>query len=406
MRIPNTPLRREALVTEAAQPFMGPAITFYRPAEGWFNQTLRGELVAGCLAPEEVPGVNLHASARSLGRTARTILAKAPRLGHLRVVRQWAGVYDMTPDRKPVVGPVARLSGFVQANGCNGRGFLLGPLIGQLLARWLDSGERPALLAPFDANRFEGQEKSQGRSGRLLCWLCAWSETAMNIIKPPFATKSEWVYEQVRSRILAGTYKPDYELRLTALAREFKMSEIPVREALRMLQRDGLVEIQSHRGAAVTNLSWSRAAEIISVRMHLEVLAVQEAAKVHDETSLGDLSKILDRMDRDAAAGSAARFSSGNREFHRRLYEPIGNSVLKQEIQELWDRVWRARSQSIFEVDRPRMVAAQVEHRAILDAIEKQNGSAAAAAAEIHRRQTLASWARVVRETEPAHSSS
>ena len=158
VRIPNTPLRREALVTEAVQPFMQAAITFYRPQEGWFNQTLRGELVAGCLAPAEEPGVNLSATARSLGRTARTILAKAPRLGHLRVVRQWAGVYDMTPDRKPLVGPVARLKGFVQANGCNGRGFLLGPLIGELLARWLNSGERPALLDGFDANRFEGRE--------------------------------------------------------------------------------------------------------------------------------------------------------------------------------------------------------------------------------------------------------
>ena len=165
VRIPNTPLRREALVTEAAQPFMQAAITFYRPQEGWFNQTLRGELVAGCLAPAEEPGVNLAATARSLGRTARTILAKAPRLGHLRVVRQWAGVYDMTPDRKPLVGPVARLEGFVQANGCNGRGFLLGPLIGELLAKWLHSGERPGLLAGFDADRFEGREDLKVEAG-------------------------------------------------------------------------------------------------------------------------------------------------------------------------------------------------------------------------------------------------
>src|SRR6185312_10713727 len=134
---PNVPVRREVLVTEPRRPFMTPAITFYRPQEGWFNQTLRGELVAGCLAPAEEPGVNLAATERSLGRTSRTILAKAPRLGHLRVVRQWAGVYDMTPDRKPLVGPVKRLTGFVQANGCNGRGFLLGTLIGELLARWL-----------------------------------------------------------------------------------------------------------------------------------------------------------------------------------------------------------------------------------------------------------------------------
>ena len=71
----------------------------------------------------------------------------------------------MTPDRKPLVGPVDRLKGFVQANGCNGRGFLLGPLIGELLARWLHSGERPALLAGFGADRFEGREDLKVEAG-------------------------------------------------------------------------------------------------------------------------------------------------------------------------------------------------------------------------------------------------
>ena len=223
----------------------------------------------------------------------------------------------------------------------------------------------------------------------------------MNIADRPFATKSEWVYEQLRRRILGGGYKPDDRLRLTELAREFNMSEMPVREALRMLQRDGLIEMHSHRGASVANLSWSRAAEIVSVRMHLEVMAVREAANGHDKFSLAELNKILDRMDRDLAAGSAARFSAGNREFHRRLYERGPNAVLKQEIEELWDRVWSARSQSIFEVDRPRMAAAQTEHRAILAALAKGDGEAAAKAATRHRDGTLESWAEIVRRSEP-----
>jgi DNA-binding GntR family transcriptional regulator len=227
----------------------------------------------------------------------------------------------------------------------------------------------------------------------------------MNSAERPFATKCEWVYERLRSRILDGAYKPDDRLRLTELAREFKMSEIPVREALRMLQRDGLVDMQSHRGAAVTNLSWSRAAEIVSVRMHLEILAVSEAVGGHDRASLAGLRKLLDRMDHDAEAGAPARFSKNNREFHRQLYEPIGNSVLKQEIQDLWDRVWRARSQSIFEVDRARMTAAQKEHRAILVAVEKKDSQAVVRAAGLHRDHTLSSWANVVREIEMARQS-
>jgi DNA-binding GntR family transcriptional regulator len=227
----------------------------------------------------------------------------------------------------------------------------------------------------------------------------------MNIAGRPFATKSEWVYEQLRRRILGGSYKPDDRLRLTELAREFEMSEMPVREALRMLQRDGLIEMHSHRGASVANLSWSRAAEIVSVRMHLEVLAVREAAAGHDKASLADLARILDRMDRDLAAGSAARFSAGNREFHRLLYAPGANAALKQEIEELWDRVWRARSQSIFEVDRARMKAAQSEHRAILAGLAKGNPAAAEAAALRHRGRTLESWAEIARRNEPPSAS-
>ncbi len=158
LKVPNTPVRREAMVTEPSKPFMDTMISFYRPTEGWFHQTLRGEVVMGVVDPDEPPGLNLAASPEALRRTAQVVLRKAPRLGHLRVVRQWAGLYDVTPDRKPTVGPVAAPAGFVQFNGCNGRGFALGPKIAELLAEWLDTGLRPALLEPFDANRFVGRE--------------------------------------------------------------------------------------------------------------------------------------------------------------------------------------------------------------------------------------------------------
>src|SRR5215468_4413768 len=114
----------------------------------------------------------------------------------------------------------------------------------------------------------------------------------MNIAERPFATKSEWVYEQLRRRILGGGYKPDDRLRLTALAREFATSEMPVREALRMLQRDGLIEMHSHRGAIVANPSLARVHEIVTVRTHLEALAIREAAARHDARSLAGLRRL------------------------------------------------------------------------------------------------------------------
>jgi sarcosine oxidase subunit beta len=158
VQMPNVCVRREVFVTEPMQPFMRPAITFYRPMEGWFNQTLRGELVAGATDPGEHAGLDRSSSFRFLGRTGTILLAKAPRLGGLRVIRQWAGVYDITPDRLPLVGPVTTRPGFIQMNGYSGRGFMQAPYVAELLARWMLSSQAPAELAAFDANRFEGME--------------------------------------------------------------------------------------------------------------------------------------------------------------------------------------------------------------------------------------------------------
>ena len=224
----------------------------------------------------------------------------------------------------------------------------------------------------------------------------------MKRIEPPIATKTEWVYGQLRRRILDGRGKPDDRLRLAELAREYRVSEMPVREALRMLQRDGLIEMHNHRGAVVANLSWARAAQIVAVRMHLEQLAIAEAAGRHDAKSLAALGKLLDRMDRHAGDGRGDRFGAANREFHRLLYAPGRNETVKGEIEQLWDRVWRARAQSIFEVDARRMADAQAEHRALLAAIGAGDGAAAAAAMAHHRLATLKSWNGVVARLEPA----
>src|SRR5262245_18943311 len=218
----------------------------------------------------------------------------------------------------------------------------------------------------------------------------------------PFTTKTDWVYERLRARILDGQHKADGRLRLTALAREFQISEMPVREALRMLQRDGLVRMENHRGATVVTLSWDHAAEIVSMRTHLEVLAAREAAGRHSPASIAEIERLLRRMDEDAAAGRADRFSQGNREFHAKLYAPGANAALRQEIGDLWDRVWRARAASIFAVDPARMAQAQVEHRKLLAGIKRGDPDAGGAAMERHRAHSLASWQRIIAESDKA----
>jgi sarcosine oxidase subunit beta len=153
---PNVPVRREVLVTQPRKPFMTPAVTFYRPQEGWFNQTLRGELVAGVVDPDEQVGFDESSSVRFLARTARVVLEKAPRLGGLHVVRQWAGVYDTTPDKRPLVGEYPDRPGVYALNGWSGRGILLAPLAAELLAREIAGLGRDPMLEPFDPGRFAG----------------------------------------------------------------------------------------------------------------------------------------------------------------------------------------------------------------------------------------------------------
>src|SRR5262245_15003790 len=222
------------------------------------------------------------------------------------------------------------------------------------------------------------------------------SEQRSTTVDRPFTTKTDWVYGQLRARILNGEHRVDGRLRLTALAQEFRISEMPVREALRMLQRDGLVRMENHRGATVVNLSWEHGAEIVSMRMHLEALALREATGRHSSHAIGEIGRLLRRMDDDVAAGRADRFSQSNREFHTMLYAPGPNAALKQEIQDLWDRVWRARAASIFAVDRERMAQAQAEHRKIFAAVRRGDADAAGAAMERHRTLTMASWQRIV----------
>jgi sarcosine oxidase subunit beta len=154
---PNRPVRREALAAEPSRPFMGPAVTFYRPLEGWFNQTLRGELVAGVVRSDEPLEANERSSLPFLVQTARLVMTKAPRLGGLRVIRQWAGVYDLTPDRRPLIGDYGRPAGLYALNGWSGRGFAFAPLAAELLARRIIRDEHDPLLAPFAPQRFSNR---------------------------------------------------------------------------------------------------------------------------------------------------------------------------------------------------------------------------------------------------------
>jgi sarcosine oxidase subunit beta len=165
VRTPNQPFRREVLVTAPLRRSIEAAVTFYQPVEGWFNQTLRGEVVMGVVDPAEPGIVNQTSSFDFLRRTASMVTRKAPALGHVAVIRQWAGMYDVSADHQPLVGPTRQLDGWWHANGWSGRGMLLAPYLSERLAAWIASGRRDPILDPFDPDRFEASAAGAETSG-------------------------------------------------------------------------------------------------------------------------------------------------------------------------------------------------------------------------------------------------
>ena len=203
------------------------------------------------------------------------------------------------------------------------------------------------------------------------------------------STKSHFAYQVIKREILNGDVKPGQRLRLRELSRRLKTSDMPVREALWMLQLEGLVQSENHRGAMVTDLTIERVVEIIATRTYLEVLAVVESVPYHDDLSIKRIEKLIDVM---RAARTPARYSEINRQFHAALYAPCPNEFLKSQIDDLWNKVWRTRSRSIFDLNPSRIDKATKEHEAILKALKNRSTAQVEDAARAHRRTTLKGW--------------
>lgn len=208
------------------------------------------------------------------------------------------------------------------------------------------------------------------------------------------ASKASSVYDTLRHRILSGAYQPGERLRLSQIARELDVSEMPVREALRLLQQEGLVVIHLNRGAEVARLSLERGLEIIDARMTLEVAAAEASLRGHDPASIAALRRIL--LDMERARARPEQFATKNREFCRALFARCGNSFMRQLIEELWDQVWQASSIYVFELMADRVAQTMEENQAIVDALLQPDARRLKAVMQRRRRDTIAAWRRAV----------
>jgi sarcosine oxidase subunit beta len=171
VELPNRPHRHEICSSEPLKPWLKPLVADL--SDGlYFSQSTRGEIVGG-IGNEYVPeGLDQQSSHAFLGKYARSLLRTCPILSGVKVLRQWAGCYDLTPDANPIVGEVDEVDDFYQASGFMGHGFMMAPVVGKHLADTIAAeakGKDPsrarhfALFEPWKLRRFkEGKLLSEG----------------------------------------------------------------------------------------------------------------------------------------------------------------------------------------------------------------------------------------------------
>jgi len=150
------------------------------------------------------------------------------------------------------------------------------------------------------------------------------------LFEPIPSTLKVHLVQQLRDAILHGRYKPGERLNESLIAREFKISRIPVREALIQLQETGLVMNMERRGMFVTQLSTEDVQRINSVRIILETEALKLARARMTPEIASELTALVNKM--DAWSGSMPEAAALDLHFHRMIWEASGNPYLVKSL--------------------------------------------------------------------------
>lgn len=187
-------------------------------------------------------------------------------------------------------------------------------------------------------------------------------------------TAHEFVRETLRRSILTGELPGGMRLVQSELAEQLSVSTTPVREALRDLASDGLLDFDPHRGAIVHELSWEELREVHELRAVLEPLALRRANERISDEELDVLRSLADDME---ASGDLAEWLDLNREFHLTIHAVAGSERLRDVLQELQDATTLYIGRAA-ETDPRLMATSNREHRELIAALQDRDGGRAA----------------------------
>ena len=153
IHVPVTADRHESLVTEAVERVFDPMLVDYRADGCYFVQNYGSGHFIGCYTPVPlVPGHDTSVTDEFVTEMPRRMVRLVPRLARVKVLRQWAGSYEMSPDGNPLCGPTS-VRGFYVSTGMSGHGFMFGPAIGKMMAELMSAGASSIPLDEFRLDR-------------------------------------------------------------------------------------------------------------------------------------------------------------------------------------------------------------------------------------------------------------
>ena len=192
----------------------------------------------------------------------------------------------------------------------------------------------------------------------------------------------EMVYEELKMQILKGSIIPGTRMMEVELAEEMGVSRTPIREAIRKLEKEGLVTIEPRRGAYASMISTEDMVEILEVRQDLEGLAAYFAADRMTDEKMEELREVSNCYNEAVKSGKMEDMIKYDTRFHHIIVESCRNKILVQMIEQLQELVLRFRY--IYYDNFRRAENMPDEHEAIVAAISEGNADKARAAADIH----------------------
>jgi DNA-binding GntR family transcriptional regulator len=218
---------------------------------------------------------------------------------------------------------------------------------------------------------------------------------SVHSIRPAAAahvTKQQAVYRTLRDSILRCELPPGARLVIDDLARQFHVSIIPVREAIRQLQAEGLVLSVAHVGGTVAPISHASVVEVFTVLEGLEAVATRAAAERLTPADAAVLADLVAAMDRAIDGGSPSLWAEMNTRFHLAIAQIAEMPMLQEMLQRAFDRWERVRRYYFSDVLIHRTRVAQAEHHAVLSQMQARDLQRLERTIRQHNQGALASY--------------